>query len=418
MEHLFSLCPVCLREYRAWVEEREGPHAYDRAFRPLPLPHAQMTPVPERREEPEDPKQAERDFKELRDLSVDECERKIERSRSRFRGRLLVELLIAQSDRYMPENPREAFRFAELGQLVAFRSMPSAFEAGVRAAARMANAKRASGFLEQADSLIRFARFVAASQGLTSSLMSAELDRYEGTLRIDQRQFVEAENLLSRAQKLYEILKDSRRVAHMELALTTLYYYRGDLPLAISRGELLLDSLNRESDPTLYLCAENNLALYLCDSGEYEHALFILDNDPEFSIRFGDRHTNVRRLWVTGRAAAGLGDFAGAEEALRAVQNVFVEDEIGYDAALASLDLAVVFARTGRVRDLKKTAEQILPILRANCLHQEVAVALRLFVEAVREEEVSLAFVEEVTAFMRQAKLDPTLTFRGRKDVN
>src|SRR5260370_36262075 len=108
-------------------------------------------------------------------------------------------------------------------------------------------------------------------------------------------------------------------------------------------------------------------------------------------MRHGDRHTNFRRLWVAARAAAGLGDLAGAEEAFRAVRDVFVHEDVGYDAAMVSLDLALVYARSGRVGDLRETAEMMLPIFRHYELHQEAAAALRLFLAAVREDNASVA---------------------------
>jgi hypothetical protein len=417
LRHLFSICPVCAKEYAAWVEAERGPRAYDRAFKPISLPPQVQAKSDAPPPVPEDPKAAERDFNELASLPVEECERRIDRSRTRFRGALLCERLIAESDRYLPGNAREAYRFAELAYSISLRSVASA-TAGVRAAARMGNAVRAMGKLERADGLLGFARYVAASQGVVDTRASAELDRYEGTLRHDQRRFADADALLSRGAKLYEILGDARALSRMQLKLSTLYYYRGELMRAIQTGDALLESLKRESDPILYICAENNLALYLCDAGEYEHALFILENDPEFCIRHGDRHTNFRRLWVAARSAAGLGDLAGAEEALRAVRDVFINEDVGYDAALVSLDLALVYARSGRIGDLRECAETMLPIFRHYELHQEAAAALRLFLESIREGNASVAFVEEIAAYLRQAKFDPSLAFRRRQDVN
>jgi hypothetical protein len=62
----------------------------------------------------EDLKVAGRNFNKLVSLPVEECERRIARSRTSFRGVLLTERLIAESDRYLPGNAKEAYRFAEL----------------------------------------------------------------------------------------------------------------------------------------------------------------------------------------------------------------------------------------------------------------------------------------------------------------
>jgi hypothetical protein len=87
-----------------------------------------------------------------------------------------------------------------------------------------------------------------------------------------------------------------------------------------------------------------------------------------------------------------LGDLAGAEETFRATREVFVNEHVGHDAAMVSLDIALVYARAGPIGDLREIAEGILPIFRHYELHQEAAAALRLFLESVREGNASVAF--------------------------
>jgi tetratricopeptide (TPR) repeat protein len=415
MAHL-THCPSCAKKYAKWLEgESSSGGESARQQLGLPAPGHDAGCVPPASEASH---HAASSFRQLAELPVEQSGKWIERSPDRRCGLTLAERLIQESDRNLPAHPRDSARYADLAYQVAIRSGHQDFAAAVRATARKANAHRIAGERDSAGHLLAFARQLAASEDVISTLVAAELDRFEGTLRLDEHRFAQAEPLFRRARKLYEQLGDTRRVAHMDLNLSDLYYRRGEISRAVQAGRALQESLSPEIDPVLFLCAENNLALFLCDAGEHEEALLILEGDDGFCVRHGDKYTKCRRLWVAGRASAALGDNAGAEEMLRVVRDVLLSEETGYDAALVSLDLALLYAQTGRRRELRETAEALAPIFRSYRLHDEAAAALRLFLEAVREETATAAFVEEVDVYLRAAKYDPTRTFRRRRDVN
>jgi tetratricopeptide (TPR) repeat protein len=241
-------------EYAAWTKERQGEGSYDRAFRPLALVPAKGAL---RGQRPADPRRVERDFKELARLMPEESERRIDRALGRFRGEALAERLASESDRHLPGNPREAFRFADLAYLVAIRSGPEAAGAAVRAAARKANAERVLGRHDAADMHFGFAHQLAATAQVASPIVSAELDRFEGALRLDQRRFAEAEAHFRRARIQYDLLEDVRRRDHMDLNLAHVEYCRGNLGAALKAALRLYERLDSDRDPVLYLCAEN-----------------------------------------------------------------------------------------------------------------------------------------------------------------
>ena len=85
---------------------------------------------------------------------------------------------------------------------------PSFFSLAVRAAIYAGNALRAQGDLPAADKRFAVARGIITARGVTDTLVYAEVDWFEGTLRKDQRRFQEAEDLLARAITLYHLAGD------------------------------------------------------------------------------------------------------------------------------------------------------------------------------------------------------------------
>jgi hypothetical protein len=100
-----------------------------------------------------------------------------------------------------------------------------------------------------------------------------------------------------------------------------------------------------------------------------------------------------------------------AESLYASVRESLLEDEMAYDAALASLDLALVYAKQGRTAELKRVAEEIVPVFESQDVHREAATALMLFQDAVRTEHVTLRYLVELSRYLERARHDPTLAF-------
>ena len=85
---------------------------------------------------------------------------------------------------------------------------------------------------------------------------------------------------------------------------------------------------------------------------------------------------------------------------------------IGYDAAMVSLDLALLYVQEGRTGEVRRVAEEMVPVFAAQDVHREAMAALRLFQEAARREEVTAGLVREVVGFLKAARGDRELRFR------
>ena len=85
------------------------------------------------------------------------------------------------------------------------------------------------------------------------------------------------------------------------------------------------------------------------------------------------KSSSSSRRWMEGSIALELGRIETAEAAFREVQRAFLEQRMGYDAALVSLDLAMLYVQEGRTGELKRLAEELVPVFEAWDIHREGA---------------------------------------------
>lgn len=78
---------------------------------------------------------------------------------------------------------------------------------------------------------------------------------------------------------------------------------------------------------------------------QFQEACAQLALDEELYRRFPEPWVELRVTWLRGDIAAGQGDTAAAERAYRETRDGFVAQGIGYDAAMVSLDLALLERR-------------------------------------------------------------------------
>ncbi|HKV11163.1 MAG TPA: hypothetical protein VJ725_23685 [Thermoanaerobaculia bacterium] len=408
-QHLENLCPSCRGEIHAWEARRAGSADYGYVLQALPAVLARHAPELEARLQ-----QAERDLAALLSLPEEERRPRIERAQSRFRGPFLAELLIEESRQQIPGHPEEAYHLAELARFVIHRSpgTPESFNLVALASASMANARRAGGDLREADELFRHVRYVVTHHGVTDPQALAQIDHLEGSLRSDQRLFLQAEALLSRAAVLYRISGGILDAARVLITMGAMYYQQGSLSHAVETTRAALENLPQDVEPRFYLYARHNLAVYLTESGRFREAADLLEVDAELYARFPEPWTQLRRSWLQGKIAAGVGDVAAAEQRFTETRDGFVRQGIGYDAAMVSLDLALLYLKDGRTGEVRRVAEEMVPIFSAQDVHREATAALLLFQDAARREAVTAEMVREVGAYLEAARGNPELRFR------
>lgn len=412
--HLMELCPACRDGFRRWQKERHSSTAsYEATFQVLPF-------LIERHAGDGAGKQAqaEKDFRELLRLAPEVRLARIRRANERFRGVLLAELLLAEAKQQMPANTTYQYELAQAAEAVLLRS-PAALgsdDAEARAAAYRANALRASGRLAEAEERFRHARNLIRQDRVTDPLVYAEVDWLQGILRKDQRRLAEAEELLTRSAAIYRMRGASTEAARPLLTLGAMYYYqRQDLSRAIATTESALDPLSAENEPRLFLCGRHNLALFLVEAGEHGAAAEMILADEPLYQQFADLWTQLRKIWLLGKIAFGAARFEEAEQAFLAVRGGFLLQGIGYDTAMVSLDLALVYLEQGRPAEVRRLAHEMHALFQAEDIHLEAQAALLLFDKAAREETTTVALVEELVDYLKRARGNPELCFARRR---
>ncbi len=409
VRHLMALCPHCRGELQAWQQRHSGEGGAGSALRLLPVLLEHQTARLEKREDA-----AERDFRDLLRLSFEDRLDRIRRAHTRFRGVTLVQLLLRRAWEHIPAEPRIVYELAETAQAVLRHTVasPAASALSVRAAIYVGNALRAQGNLQAADARFAFARGLITHSGVTDTLVYAEVDWFEGTLRKDQRRFADAEALLLRSIMLYRLAGDQTAAASPMITLGIQYYHRQDYHQALDTFRGALSHLQPETDPRFYCSVHHNLTLTLCELGDHHAAAAALETSRELYQACPDAHTQARLAWVEGKIALAFGHLARAEEAFLAVRRGFIDEENGYDTAMVSLDLALVYAKQGKVADLRQLAEEMHTIFESKEIHREALAALLLFRQAAREERLTVHRVEAFLQYLKKARTNPFLRFK------
>lgn len=170
--------------------------------------------------------------------------------------------------------------------------------------------------------------------------------------------------------------------------------------------------IDERKEPRLVLVAWHNLILTLTYQDRYKEAVDRLPHVRSLHAKYGNRLDRLRLEWVEARVDLAQGKQDEAEAALERVRESFIRSDVGFDAALVSLDLAHAYAKQDRSEDMRRLAEQMIPIFESRDMHREAIAALLVFQRATEMDRVNVQFVEEVASFLRRSRGNPQLRFQ------
>lgn len=420
VEHLLALCPECRVAWgkvdRSWLEPAPAPTAssppgaYEAAFDRCAALLRDRQPDLERERA-----EAQALLDELTALPEARQESQLRGSR-RYHTWGVADLLIRASREATFEDPAIACSLARLAIFVAEQLVPERYGAAFRhdvlalAWAYLGNARRVASDLRGAGVALATAH-EHLQEGVGEPLTRAQVLNLEASLCRAQRRFPEAESLLRRVIAIYRKVDDPQMQGRATVKLAEIFQVSGRPEDAAPLLKRSLRLISEQEDPRLYLCAHHNLASCLVDAGRTADARALLHQTVPLYERHPDFSTQQRKRWLEGDLAVAEQKPAAAEAAYREVRRAFIERDLGYDAALVSLDLAALYAAEDRPADVKALAEEMLPIFRSRDVHREAMAALLIFQRAARAEEVTLALVRQVAAYLRQARHQPALRY-------
>ena len=320
----------------------------------------------------------------------------------------LCQLLLKMSREATFNDPGRAVEFANLALRVV-RHLGEAYDPNwvtdlrARCFAYLGNARRVLGELRSAEDAFLKAEDCLSRSATGNVEIRAEILDLKSSLRRAQRQPGDALDLVDSALALYRETKNLHGLGKLLLKKAKLLEQMDDLPGAIKLLQQASTEIDRERERRLFAYARYNLLGTLTLAEAYEEAGQLL---PEVRGLFREAQPldRVRLRWAEGLIDLGLGRLGPAEGAFREVRREFLAREMGYDAALVSLDLARLFAQEGCVDDLKRLAAELMPIFESRDVHREAIVTLLLFQRACEEERVTVDLVRKFAASLRRER--------------
>jgi tetratricopeptide (TPR) repeat protein len=335
----------------------------------------------------------------------------------RFHGWGFFEHLIERAQEMVVDDARRAEDALRLALDVTEQLKPEEHGPGAAEAAKartwtwLGNALRVLGDFRQAEMAFQTAELYRQRSWL-DPLDEALVLEFKAPLRRAQGRFEEALELLDEALAIYREVNEphlqGRALAIKGLSLR----YKGDLKGAADCFRTSLFLLDGTREPRLMVAGQFNLILCLHDAGRSAEAAQLIPEARRLMEQAGARSDLLRLRWTEGVVAAALGRLDEAEEAYLETRESFLESGMAFDAALVSLDLAAVYLRQGRTAETRQVAEEMLPVFRSRDVYREALAALIFFQQAAEMEQLTLGLVEEVTAYLREARGNPHLRFR------
>jgi tetratricopeptide (TPR) repeat protein len=332
---------------------------------------------------------------------------------SRFHSAALVEALLESVRTEWSDDQARAERTAHLALEVADRldakiyGRSLANDLRARAWSFIGNARRIHSDLRGAEEAFQAAESVLEEAGSGDPLERARLLDLKASLRRAQRRFGDALALLDEAIEIYRKTRDRHLEGRTLISQAMIHGYAEAPEKAVPLLFKALEMIDRDEEPRLLYTIFNNLSFDLVALGQYDRASEFLPEAHRTAREFGTVDDCFRALWVEALLDSGHEDLAAAESKLRLVRDHFVQNGIGYNAALVSLDLAKVYLLQGRTEETKRLAAEMHPIFVSRDVQREAIAALLVFQQAAERENASLRLVEEVIRSVRRAQAGP-----------
>jgi hypothetical protein len=123
----------------------------------------------------------------------------------------------------------------------------------------------------------------------------------------------------------------------------------------------------------------------------------------------------LRLRWVEAKIHAGMDRLERAEAVYREVRAGFQAHQLEYDAALAGIELGIVWLRQGERKRLKPLAKEMIETFeRLQLATKEARFALAFLEVACSEEVASVATLQRTRDFLERHRADPSVRFDPR----
>jgi len=170
---------------------------------------------------------------------------------------------------------------------------------------------------------------------------------------------------------------------------------------------------SRESYPRLTFAIRHNRVVFLANAGRWQEAAALLPDVRRLGQIAGASLNSLRMRWAEAKIAAESGADSEALRLFEELRHEFSSRRMHYDMALVSIELALLHFRAGRLDEVQRIAEAIVPIFQAEEVHREALAAITLLLHAAREGALNLLLFHRIAAFLKRSRYEPDLRFEN-----
>jgi tetratricopeptide (TPR) repeat protein len=270
--------------------------------------------------------------------------------------------------------------------------------------ANVANALRVATEFDEADeTFVRASALWKAGEGIDPyPLAEWRMLDLEASLRREQHKFPLALELLERA--LVACGKEPAARARLLLNKEHVFDQMGDLQGALAALEEAAPWVEAAGDPHLVFFLRFKETKNLCHQERYADAAPLLKKVRELAVQEASELKLIRVDWLAAKVAAGQGQPEESIAGLEQVRRDFTFRGLPYEAALSSLDLALLWLKAGRGGEVRGLALAMGWIFKAKKIHREALAALRLFCEAAQQDAVTVELTQQVIAEIERVR--------------
>ena len=176
----------------------------------------------------------------------------------------------------------------------------------------------------------------------------------KASLLTKQRRMSGALGLLRRAVAIFLEVGDEHRAGRALVNMSVAHSMAGEPRKTISVLYQALKLIDSTREPRLELVAWHNLIDALTETGQLMEAQKLLIKARPLYRKFSP-WLRYFRAGVEGKIARGLGQLDQAESLFLTARNGFLADGAAYEMALASMDIASLYAEQGRMTEIKRS---------------------------------------------------------------
>ena len=311
----------------------------------------------------------------------------------------LAERVSHESERAAAHKVEDALELADLALSIAKRiSGPESWRPRVEGYcwAHVANARRVGNDLSGAGEA--FARawdlWRAGSESDPELLAEWRMLDLEASLRRDQRHFSVALSLLDRARAASG--GEPFATGRILLKKEHVFEQMGDIQNALAALAEAAPLVESSGDARQLFALRFNMVDDLCHLDRYEEAAKLLPEVRELAVERSNELDLIRVGWLSAKVAAGQGRTDEAIAGLEHVCQYFTFRALPYDAALSSLDLALLWLSAGRAAEVRVLAVTMDWIFTAKGIDREAQASLTIFCDAARQESATVDLTRQI----------------------